>query len=739
MATHPSPSTRLAFGPFEVNPEADELLKHGTRIRLPGQPFQILLTLLAHPGSVVTREQLRDQLWSEDTFVDFEHGLNAAMNKLRRTLGDSADNPRYIETIPGRGYRFIGVIEHRLTAPDSGIALVTSPLPIGQPTPAQHPRMPPVIPWIFLALVVILAFTWGLIGFLSRPQLKAGRPVLQFAIAAPPGATFAPPISRQPFAISPDGTRLAFTVNDSNGQRIWLRDLADESLRQVPGTEGAWTLWWSPDGHSIFYAVQKNLMQTNLDTGSSRTVANTPIMTMGGTWRSNDDLILYLGTRSYEVNTLTGSQRELPGTSMRWAQYLPESDRFLHVVYDPAQGHYHAYATSLTTGQSTALMETDSRVQYAPPRQSGDPGYLLFIRAGTLLAQQFDATHLQLTGEPFPIAQNIIYYNASASGCFSVSRNGVLVYQSGYPLSELRWYDREGHVLSTSAHPVPFIGTVRISPDGRRVAADIWTANNGGRDIWLFEQDGKETRRLTYPPEHYVRPVWSPDGGRLAFGASRTGPPRLATLNADENSTEQMLLSGTALNQVPGDQIQIPTDWSRDGRFIAYDSSLGEEERSVWLLDLTNSKITPLLQNGSSQWGAAFSPDGTEIAFVSDESGRPEIYLQSFESSPSPHLAGERTQVSRGGAWLVRWRPDGHELFYIGGDSRLYAVRIDHRSATGEPKALFQIPGNPQYGTADDFQFDVTPDGQRFVMTTAATAASPPFTVIQNWQTMMHH
>ena len=734
MVTQPQSQTRLAFGPFEVNAAAEELLKGGARIRLPGQPFQILLLLLAHPGDVVTREQLRDQIWSEGTFVDFEHGLNAAMNKLRRILGDSADNPRYIETIAGRGYRFIGTVEHRSFTP----SLISTPSQPRDETPAARRRFYPAAgAWTWAAIATCFGI-WGATRLLKKPPATLA-PVLQFVISPPPGTFFSPPISRQSFAISPDGKRLAFTASGLDGSKVWIRDLAAGSSRPVAGTDGAWTVFWSPDSRSIFYSAKQTIKQANLETGFSRSFATLPMMTVSGTWRSNDDLLLYLGpAASYEISTKTGGTQKLPGSGMRWAQFLPGTDRFLHVVYDSAIGHYRAYASNFTSHESVPLMETDSRVQYAPPRQPSEPGYLLFIRGGSLLAQPFDATHLRLMGEPFALAQNVIYYRPTASACFSVSTNGILVYQSGFPLSELRWYDRAGHVVRTT-NTAPFSGTVRISPDGHHVAADVWSSDSGVRNIWVFDENGRESRRLTYPPAAYRRPVWSPDGRRIAFGFSHSATPLLASMNTDDSGKIQQFLNDDAVKQMPANQIQIPTDWSRDGRYIAYDTSLGEEEREVWLLDVTSNKIVPLLQNGSSQWGAAFSPDGRQIAFISDESGRPEIYVQTFEPSPTPHLVGDRKQLSRNGAWLVRWRPDGHELFFVGIDSSLYAAPVGRSSAIGEPKTLFQIPGNPQYGTPTDLQFDVEPGGQSFVITTAASVSSPDFTVIQNWQDKFHH
>lgn len=369
MATHPQSPVRLAFGPFEVNSPAGELLKSGVRVRLSGQPFRILVVLLAYPGEVVTREQLHEQIWSAGTFVDFEHSLNAAMNKLRQALGDSAEKPRYIETVPGRGYRFIGAVEHRLSphvAPATGAApILTTKTPV-----ARRHVLSPVKAWMALAAAATAFGIWGVVMPLTTKPVSIPGKVLQFVIVPPSGTIFAPPISRQSFAISPDGKRLAFTATGPNGTQIWMRDLAALNMWPVPGTEGAWAVFWSLDSRSILYSVKRTLKQANLETGSTRSLASLPIMAMYGAWRSKGDLLLYLGVHNfYEFLEENGSLRELPGASMRWLQFLPRADRFIHVVFDPALGRYRALATDYVSHKSTPLMETDSRVQYAPPRR----------------------------------------------------------------------------------------------------------------------------------------------------------------------------------------------------------------------------------------------------------------------------------------------------------------------------------------------------------------------------------
>jgi len=214
--------------------------------------------------------------------------------------------------------------------------------------------------------------------------------------------------------------------------------------------------------------------------------------------------------------------------------------------------------------------------------------------------------------------------NLAAS--FSVSGNGVLVYQAGFPSSDLKWYDRTGREAGVVGRPMAHWGNARISPDGRRVAAAVWSPETGGSGIWIFDANGRESRRLTFPPEVHRRPVWSPDGMHLAFGRSiSTGQgPRLGTLDLAGNGTSEHFGKGLPKEQFESiDHVNaLATDWSRDGRFIAIDDGVGAEVHNVWIADVAGRRIVPFLQNKFQQWGGAFSPDNKRIAFVSVESGR---------------------------------------------------------------------------------------------------------------------
>jgi Tol biopolymer transport system component len=570
-----------------------------------------------------------------------------------------------------------------------------------------------------------------------KRKIRAPRHAVQFDIAPPAETTFAPPVMRQPFAISPDGTRLAFTATGPNGTHIWVRDLPSLDMRAVPGTDEAESVFWSPDSRSVYYSVKLTLKQADLETGSGRSVVEAPARVQLITWRSKEDLFLHLGMHGnyYEFLVQNGSLRETQvGKGTRWPQFLPGGQLLVYVVFDPSVHRFRAMVADYPGFRQVPLMETDSMVQYAPPRRPGETAHLLFLHGASLMAQPFDPDYERLAGEPFPIARNVIYYGATLSSSFSVSGNGVLVYQADFPISELKWYDRHGNDVGAAGRPAAYWGTLRVSADGRRVAAVVFNPENGGTDTWVFDANGRESRRLTFPPEVSRRPVWSPDGKRLVFGKSLpNGSPELATLDLDGNGREQSLQQAG-----PDTPHALPTDWSPDGRFIAFDNGIPEESPDAWLQDMATDKLIPLLQNKFPEWGIAFSPDGRQIAFVSAESGRPEVYLQAFESTPSPRLVGERRQVSRDGASLVRWRRAGRELFYLGTDNKLYAVPVSGVLQFGEPSFLFRVPGTPQYNTTRDFQFDVSLDGQRFLMTTTGSVPPPPFTVIQNWQDKFH-
>ena len=258
----------ISFGSFQLDPDTGSLEKHGVRVRLPRQPARILTLLAQRAGTVITREELREQVWSSDTFVDFEHGLNAAINKLRQALGDSAEKPRFIETLPGRGYRFVAAV--RIEPPKVATQEAPAPEPVPAPSPIQvrqpAPRRlswPLLLAFGGLAAALLVVATWAI----AHRETAAVHPLpATFTIPAPEGFAFQPAGVRQAFAISPDGSRLAFTAMGDDGQyRLWIRDLASLEPREVPAARGAHTVFWSPGGDALYFGVDRSLRRVTPD------------------------------------------------------------------------------------------------------------------------------------------------------------------------------------------------------------------------------------------------------------------------------------------------------------------------------------------------------------------------------------------------------------------------------------------------------------------------------------------
>jgi len=351
------------------------------------------------------------------------------------------------------------------------------------------------------------------------------------------------------------------------------------------------------------------------------------------------------------------------------------------------------------------------------------PGFLLFRRERSLMAQPFDARGLNLTGDAFPLAEDVTHLGGVNYALFSASQNGVLVYQTGGASgAEPVWLDSTGRQVGTvggqGAH-----GTVRLSPDGLRMAEFLSDPQTGNLDIWLHDLKRGVPTRFTFDPSFDWFPVWSPDGRRIAFASNRKGPYDLYVKDATGAGNEEVLLEDKMDKR--------PTDWSRDARFVvygAYDVS-GKSKWDILILPLSGDrKPFPFLQTEFNEGAAVFSPDGHWLAYQSDESGTPEVYVALF---PGP---GGKFQISSGGGRLPLWRRDGKGLFYLTSDNKVMSVDITTKGASaqvGVPQPLFQAPlaTMPTFG----LPYDVAPNGQRFLVLTAGGDNTVPITLVVNW------
>ncbi len=730
MTSQPNPVSTVVFGPFEYDELSGKLTKYGTRLRFQGKPLQVLSLLLNRSGEIITRGELQHHLWQGTTFVDFEQGLNSAVNKVRQILGDSADQPRYVETLPGRGYRFIAPVQRastRMVLEDA------SPPPFRiEPEPSRQSQG-----WLpFAAVVALAAMVGGGFWLARRPKEPVEAPKLtKLAVLAPAGFALEGAASRQSFALSPDGARLAFTAMDSSGAfSVFVRDFNSLDPRLVPDSEGAHTVFWPPDGQSLYLTVKGKLWRTPLEGYGHVLLSDSPSWMFSGAWLSPKRLLVDGWRASYSVSP-SGGPLERLNEIYSWPQMLPDSEHVLYVGWDARAGRYRAHVRRFGDASTTKdLIETDSRVLYTASTVTPGTGYLMYIRAGNLLAHPFDPRSLRLTGEAMPVASRIYFFGTGAAD-FSVSDRGAIAYQSYVSRSQLVWVDRVGRQLATIGPANINVKSARLSPDGQRLATAIYDIERGWQDLWIFDVKTNSGRRLTPDPSLRDAPVWSPDSKTLAFLKRHA---QVAVRGLGEKDAEEAM---------PTADFQMPTDWSPDGRFVAYVNTgfprlANETQGDVWVFDLARGrKPVPILNTRYHEANPSFSPDGKWLAFTSNESGRAEVYVQAFRSGDAPGVIGERYLVSSAGAQALRWRRDGKELFYLGFDGRVQAVpvRLSLKPNFGAAKALFSISTEARAAIHSFSGFDVSADGQRFVIPVVSSAGGPSIVVVHNWEGLLPH
>src|ERR1035441_605714 len=590
-------SARLAFGPFEVNIAAGELLKSGVRVRLSSQPFQILSILLAHPGDVVTSEHLREQIWPDGTFVDFEHGLHAAVNKLRRVLGEAAGNPRYVETVPGRGYRFIGTVERDPRTPEPSRAgavptLVPSPRP-----PGPHIKQS----WLRFAMasLTFVLVSLGIWAISRSRQTPTEERAFSLQIASAEGSDFAFGANSSGISLSPDGRTAAYVATDQGSTALWVRQLDGAAARRVAGTEGAGLPFWSPNSQSIAFFAQGKLLRVELAGGAPQTICDVGLA-VGGSWGS-DGQILYgaWGSSLFRVSASGGQPKRLTTLDASrgevfhyWPQILP-GGRFLYFVRSHKGENTGVYAASLANpNKSVQLMATDANALYAPGAHNNRKGHLLWLRGSTLVAQDFDVDKLKLSGVPHPVADPVARMAVHGQMQVAVSATGLLMYSPSAPLRQLTWVDRTGKPIGTAGEPT-LSAHLQLSPDGRR--AVVTRVNPDGGDLWILDLERGVWNRFTSKPGINIYAIWSPDGRTILYASD--APFNLFRKDASGANWEQRL------TQSPNPQ--FPMDWSRDGRFILYEEdNASGDRRSLWVLPAApgNTKARPYLPARFNQY-----------------------------------------------------------------------------------------------------------------------------------------
>jgi serine/threonine protein kinase/Tol biopolymer transport system component len=606
---------------------------------------------------------------------------------------------------------------------------------------AAHATTPPArsnrVAWLLAALSTIALVATAFVALRRAREVAPAPGPTQFTIVPPENTPFGGPraggtgIATQ-LAVSPDGRNLVFVAGTPSAYQIWLRPMAGLAARPIPGTEDGAFPFWSPDGRSIGFFAAGKLKKVQIAGGPAIVLCDAPLG-RGGSW-SRENVILFatsLGTRGglQRVSSAGGAPIAVttvdPGSgedAHRWPHFLPDGRHFFYTAATgtccPASKPGTIRIGSLDPADATTtLLQAESSVSYAS-------GHLLFARDGTLMAQPFDPDARQPTGDAFPVAEHVSWEGSRYVGA-SVSENGTLVYAQGGSLGaqQLTWFDRAGRVLGTLGEPAQYIN-VALSPDERRVAVSLATGSPENVDIWTIDIARNVRSRLTVDPGTDVSPLWSPDGTRIAFQGSRAGHAiSLRQISSDGTGAEALLLDGS------GSFTITPSDWSADGRFIAYaPRSAGQSD--IWVLPLFGDrKPFPLTQTAFKETTPAFSPDGRWIAYTSNEDGRDNIYVQPF---PGP---GAKYPVSRDGGGQPRWRADGKELFYVGADVAMMAVPIETAGQfqAGVPQRLFLFRSGASAFDATQV-YAVAKDGKRFLVNARSQQSSvAPLTVVLNW------
>jgi len=713
--------------------------------------LQILEILLERPHQVVGREEIQQRLWNGTTFVDFDHGLNAAMNRLRQTLGDTADQPRYIETVPGKGYRFIAPVTDDSVQPPiapiansspatEGSATVVSPaiekgvLPSSLPADVRNAKSPPgghraalvLRAAAVLGLTAVVAATVWFLFRQANPRTTATSTVTQpvrYQIAVPKELQLS---SDQLFSISPDGRNLIYFGKETRGGpfALWVQSLDSVKPRALPIHQGHDTVvFWSPDSKSIAFGSEGKLKRADLTGSPAQEIRPFPD-NVGGALARDGSLIF--GTLNRAIQRMDSATGDLTPLTVRDAAnervhifpvFLPDEKHFLYsrtATNPDRSGVYVGSVDAKPEGQSlTRLIATPFAAQVAASHDGKI--VILFQRGTTLWAQKCEPATVRLIGEPQMVAERL--GNTRGFGFFAAS-SGVLVHRSGVAQNaQLTWLDRRGQRLGTLGGAVdPYDYPARISPDGSKV---LLTRNGSeSTDIWVHDLSRDVTQRLTFDPAPDQGPIWAPDGKKLVFTSSRGGQFDLYQMDSSGEGGQQLLYASS--------DAKFASSWSGDGRFILF----GTEKRDgIWILPLEGAgKHTPVsfLQSQANERSGVFSPDSRWIAYVSNESGQPEVYVQRFSFPILSSPRGPKVLISKGGGTSPHWRADGKEIFYRAEDGTLMAVSIamDPALQLGVPKPLFR----------SDRLWEVTGDGNRFLVSVPVEQGTPPFTVVLNWQ-----
>jgi Tol biopolymer transport system component len=594
-------------------------------------------------------------------------------------------------------------------------SLATAPSP-GLGTKRLGPRLA-FFPWVLCAMLIagIVAAMIARRGGNDTQQASYFLAVLPFPV--------------HDMTVAPNGRTVAVVgfLESERANVLWLYEVGGREQKVLSETEGASFPFWSPDGKSLGFFADGKLKKLEMAGGSVQVICDAP-SGRGGTW-NKDGVIVFtpsgqLGDGLYTVSASGGTPTRitLPDAargenSHRWPMFLPDGKHFLYLAANVSgQTDPDAiYVGALQSNEKKFVTKATGNPAYAAP------GYLLFYRDRTLYEQKFDANNLELSGEAVPLRRDVSYLPRILHSTYAASDAGVLVAQdgSGVSLSGLIWYDRKG-IQTGVVGKTDVYANVALAPNGKTLALDKTDAGNENADVWTYDLLGASMKRLTFDPAIDATPVWSPDGTRLLFSSSRKRLFGLFVKNANGAEEEKFLELGAS-----DEADKYPSDWSRDGKYILY-----ERATELWVAEMPDLRTRAFVKVPATVKNGQFSPDGKWVAYASNESSKWEIYVTSF---PEAH---GKWQVSSAGGTQPRWRGDGKELFYLAADGKMMAVPVTPGANfdAGTPVTLFQANARELVATSERVTYDVTKDGQRFLINTQVKNEDrQPMSVVLNW------
>ena len=613
-------------------------------------------------------------------------------------------------------------------------------------SPARD-RRAPLLAWGVAAVLLVALAAVSLIHL--RETVPPGNAV-RFRLALPEGVSFT---QSAPFALSPDGRHLAFPAVGQDGvPRIWIHDFGQVEPRPIAEVQpNPIALAWSPDSRYVLYSHQERIKRVDIGGGAPQVVVDTPGAFIGAAWHLSGRIVFGSPTGLMTVLATGGMPQPLTTADAARGElhmvygFLPDGG-FLY-TRGGAQGTRAVYVGSLDATpeqqDTTPLLKTDLGALYVPSAGTPDEGHLLFLRDSTLIAQPFDARERRLKDEPVQIAGGVFAISGSNVGAayVSVSNQGTLAYRTGTVSDlarQLTWFSREGQLTGPVGERARYL-QMKLSPDGSRLVAsrtELTTGSNA--DIWITELAAGTSTRFTFAGEADVQPTWSPDGRFIAWAAVRSGLAGIYRKRSDGAGEDELLYrfpKGTS-------GAIILSDWSSDG-FLVF--AMGGDIFALPIGPGTDASRTPiaLVQTPAREFGPDLSPDSRWLVYISDESGRQELYVQPF----APAARGPGNDTLPAGKWMVssngtlglaRWRADGREMLFVGADGTLMSIDVTATPVfkASAPRRLFQLPRPFLVQTQSPGTLaDVAHDGQRLLLAMPSEESTrPELSIILNWQ-----